>query len=185
MKVRRTGALLGAALLLGIAPGAMAQTPGSASGTASDPAGQAKTTQATIDAAKAVSTAAAAKAAASAAAAAADPGNVAKQATAAADAADAAIAATSAANEQKSLDGVNGGIATEPASPTLPADTHVIPRDVVKSDNLEWVSNSRGTNGNMAGATFMHFENLKYDFLFGNGTGGLTIWSLKDPENPQ
>ena len=30
----------------------------------------------------------------------------------------------------------------------------------------------------------MHFENLGYDFLFGDGTGGLSIWSLKDPENP-
>ena len=31
----------------------------------------------------------------------------------------------------------------------------------------------------------MHFENLKYDFLLGDGTGGLSIWSLKNPEQPQ
>src|SRR4051812_27336186 len=194
MKVRRTGALLGAAILLGIAPSALAQTPSGASGTANDPAGQAKTTQATIDAAKSVSTAAAAKAAARAAAAAADPTNVQKQATAAADAADAAVAATSAANEQKSLDGVNGGIAAEPANPTLPTDSHQTATGAVKSDNIDWLSNSRGlsnqvanpnnANGNYAGATFMHFENLNYDFLLGDGTGGLSIWSLKNPEQP-
>src|SRR3954471_16948586 len=195
MRVRRTGTLLTAMFLLGIAPSALAQgTPSGALGTANDPAGQAKTTQATIDAAKAVSTAAAAKAAASAAAAAADPGNVQKQATAAADAADAAIAATSVTSEQKSFDGINGGIATEPANPTLPADSHQTANGAVKSDNIDWVSNSRGlsnqvanpnnANGNYAGATFMHFENLNYDFLFGDGQGGLSIWSLKNPETP-
>ena len=30
----------------------------------------------------------------------------------------------------------------------------------------------------------MHFENLDYDFLLGDGTGGLSIWSLKNPESP-
>ncbi len=195
MRVRRTGALLTATFLLGIAPSALAQgTASGALGTANDPAGQAKTTQATVDAAKAVSTAADAKAAASAAAAAADPGNVAKQATAAADAADAAIAAASVTGEQKSLSGVNGGIATEPANPTLPPDSHQTANQAVKSDNIDWLSNSRGlpnsaavpapANGNYAGATFMHFENLGYDFLLGDGTGGLSIWSLKNPEQP-
>ena len=65
----------------------------------------------------------------------------------------------------------------------------------VKSDNIEWISNSRGlpstfgatqpgTGGNDAGANFIHYENLGYDFLFGDGTGGLSIFSLKDPEHP-
>ena len=40
-------------------------------------------------------------------------------------------------------------------------------------------------NGNYAGATFIHYENLGYDFMFGDGTGGLSIWSLKDPAKPQ
>ena len=40
------------------------------------------------------------------------------------------------------------------------------------------------TNGNYAGATFMHFENLGYDFLLGDGTGGLSIFSLKNPDEP-
>src|SRR3954470_13171962 len=195
MKVRRAGSLLVATILLGIAPNALAQTPGGASGTANDPAGQAKSTQATIDQAKAVAKTACDKAAASAAAAAADPNNVAKQTAAAADAADCATANTSAANEQKSFDRVNGGIASEPANPTLPADVHNPAAGAVKSDNIEWLSNSRGlsnqvanrphASGNYAGATFMHFENLKYDFLLGDGTGGLSIWSLKSPEQPQ
>ncbi len=30
----------------------------------------------------------------------------------------------------------------------------------------------------------MHFENLGYDFLLGDGTGGLSIFSLKNPEAP-
>src|SRR5690242_10785171 len=185
MKGRRAGLLLTAAILMGTAPSAWAQTPSGALGTANDPAGQAKSSQAAIDAAKAVAAAAKTKADASAAAAAADPGNAAKQAAAAADAADLAVANGSVAQEEKSLAGVNGGIATEPANPTLPADTHQPANQAVKSDNLEWLSNSRGTNGNFAGATFMHFENLKYDFLLGDGTGGLSIWSLKDPGNPQ
>ena len=42
---------------------------------------------------------------------------------------------------------------------------------------------TRARNGNYAGAKFMHFENLGYDFLFGDGTGGLSIWSLKNPEH--
>src|SRR4051794_2594020 len=193
MKVRRTGALLGAAFLLGIAPSALAQARGGARG-AKDPGGQATWPQASVDAAKAVAKTACDKATASAAAAAADPTNAAKQATAAADAADCAVANTSAASEQKSLDGVNGGIAAEPASPTLPTDNHQTAIGAVKSDNIDWLSNSRGlsnqvanpnnANGNYAGATFMHFENLNYDFLFGDGQGGLSIWSLKNPETP-
>ena len=30
----------------------------------------------------------------------------------------------------------------------------------------------------------MHYENLGYDFLLGDGTGGLSILSLKNPESP-
>jgi len=35
-----------------------------------------------------------------------------------------------------------------------------------------------------AGATFIHYENLGYDFMLGDGTGGLSIFSLKNPEAP-
>jgi hypothetical protein len=177
--------LLTAAILMGSAPSAWGQTPAGALGTANDPAGQAKSSQAAIDAARTVAAAAKTKADASAAAAAADPADAAKQAAAAADAADLAVANGSVVQEEKSLAGVNGGVATEPANPTLPADTHQTADNAVKSDNLQWLSNSRGANGNFAGATFMHFENLNYDFLFGDGTGGLSVWSLKDPEHPQ
>ena len=87
--------------------------------------------------------------------------------------------------------------ASPPSRPTrrCPPTRTRPPTGAVKSDNIEWVSNSRGlsnqvanpnnANGNYAGATFMHFENLGYDFLLGDGTGGLSIWSLKNPEQPQ
>src|SRR5688572_15454319 len=110
--MRRVGVLLTAAILMGTAPAAFGQTPNAAKGTADDPAGFAKTTQASVDRAKAVAAAASTKAQASAAAAAADPANVDKQAAAAADAADLAIANASVAGEEKSLSMVNGGIAT-------------------------------------------------------------------------
>ena len=49
---------------------------------------------------------------------------------------------------------------------------------------MDWISNSKGINGAFSGANFMHYENLGYDFLVGDGTGGLSIFSLKDPEHP-
>ena len=107
----------------------------------------------------------------------------AQTATAAASAADCAFSTVEAAREAASLAGVNGGIES---------DTGIVPQTeihqgaagIVKSDNMEWISNSRGINGALSGANFMHYENLGYDFMFGDGTGGLSIWSLKDPEQP-
>ena len=32
------------------------------------------------------------------------------------------------------------------------------------------LTNPNAVNGNYAGATFIHYENLGYDFLFGDGT---------------
>jgi hypothetical protein len=32
---------------------------------------------------------------------------------------------------------------------------------------------------------FVHFENLGYDVMVANGTGGLGVWSLKDPAHPK
>src|SRR3954449_3201263 len=194
MKGRRVGSLLAAALLLGtIGVGSASAAP--PAGPADDAGTQAMTTQATVDRAKDIAKDACDKAAASQAAAQADPGNVGKQTQAAQDAAACASAQANADKEQQSLNGVNGGIASEPANPTLPADVHNPANGTVKSDNIEWLSNSRGlsnqvanpnnVNGNYAGATFMHFENLGYDFLLGDGTGGLSIWSLKNPEQPQ
>ncbi|HEY6888680.1 MAG TPA: hypothetical protein VI300_12900 [Solirubrobacter sp.] len=188
------GSLLSAAILLGTvgAGSALAQTAPAGPGDA--PETQAATTQATVTRANDLKKLACDAATASAAAAAADPGNVAKQATAAADAAKCATATANADKESASLAGVNGGIATEPVNPVLPTDAHQTADGAVKSDNMQWVSNSRGlsnsatnptaANGNYAGATFMHFENLGYDFLLGDGTGGLSIWSLKSPDKP-
>jgi hypothetical protein len=188
------GSLLGATILLGSFGVSSALAAGPPAGPGDDAGTQAMTTQATVDRAKDLSDQACAKSAASAAASAADPGNVAKAATAAADAADCVAAQENASKEAASLAGVNEGIATEPASPTLPTDSHQPANNADKSDNLQWISNSRGLsnqvqnpnnlNGNYAGATFMHFEKLGYDFLLGDGTGGLSIWSLKNPEQP-
>ncbi len=196
MRGRRVGSLLGAAILLGTfgVGTAHAAPPATA---ADDATTQAMTTQATVDRAKAIAKDLDDAAAASAAAAAADPTNVAKQTQAASDAAAAATADANANSESTSLAGVNGGVSTEGTiDPTLPADVHNPANGAIKSDNIQWVANSRGlpstfgaaqpsTGGNYAGANFVHYENLGYDFLFGDGTGGLSIWSLKDPEHPQ
>ena len=195
MKGRRVGSLLGAAILLGTfgVGTAHAAPPATA---ADDAATQAMTTQATVDRAKAIAKDLCDTATASAAAAAADPNNVAKQTQAASDAAACASAQANADSESSSLSGVNGGVSTEgTVDPALPADVHNTANNAVKSDNISWVSNSRGLpssvtaaagslGGNDAGANFIHYENLGYDFLFGDGTGGLSIWSLKDPEHP-
>src|SRR6185295_9593716 len=149
MRGRRVGSLLSAAILLSTigAGTALAAPP---AGPADDAGTQAMTTAATVARAKEIAKDLNDKAAASAAAAAADPGNVAKQAAAAADAAAAAKAQTNADAEQVSLAGVNGGIATEPVNPTLPADVHNPAAGVVKSDNIDWISNSRGLSNQVA-----------------------------------
>ena len=106
-----------------------------------------------------------------------------KTATAAASAADCAFSTAEAEREAASLAGVNGGIESDAAITPL-AEVHQGAAGIVKSDNMEWISNSRGINGALSGANFIHYENLGYDFMFGDGTGGLSIWSLKDPELP-
>jgi hypothetical protein len=106
-----------------------------------------------------------------------------KTATAAASAADCAFSTVEAAREAASLAGVNGGIESDTGIVPL-AEVHQGAAGIVKSDNMDWISNSRGINGALSGANFMHYENLGYDFMFGDGTGGLSIWSLKDPEHP-
>jgi hypothetical protein len=98
-------------------------------------------------------------------------------------AAEAAEGAAKAQREAVSLAGLSEGTATE-GTPSV-ANQANSANGVVKSDNIEWVGNSRGTNGNFAGANFIHYERLGYDFLFGDGTGGLSIFSLKDPAKPQ
>jgi len=41
----------------------------------------------------------------------------------------------------------------------------------------------RGVSGYSA-LNFIHYAKYRYDFMFANGTGGLAVWSLKDPAHP-
>src|SRR4051812_47691753 len=149
-RMRAVGSLLGATILLGSLGAGTALAQGTPEGPGDDPGTIAKTTQATVDRANDLKKQACDAATASAAAAAADPGNVDKQAKAAADAAKCATATASADAEAKSLAGVNGGIAAEPANATLPTDSHQAANGAVKSDNLTWLSNSRGLSNQVA-----------------------------------
>src|SRR3954452_20137162 len=173
------GSLLAATILLQTAGAAFAGDP---PGPADNPGTIPETTQATVDRAKDLAQQACATAATSAKARDAS-GTVAETARAAANEAACLAAQDNGGKEQASFSGLSNGIASEPAVDPLP-DTHQTANNLVKSDNLQWISNSRGTNGNFAGANFIHYENLGYDFLFGDGTGGLSIWSLKDPAKP-
>ena len=68
-------------------------------------------------------------------------------------------------------------------TPTPLPDTHNIPTNAVV-DHVTWMDNSRGTNGNMAAANFIDYGGTLGDFMFADGTGGLSIWSLKDKAHP-
>ncbi len=103
-----------------------------------------------------------------------------KAATAAAKAATAAAATTDASREAASLAGINPGASTLGAA--LP-DTKDIPDNALKSDNVQFVDNVKGVSGYPA-LNFVHYENLGYDVMVGNGTGGLALWSLQDPAHP-
>ena len=146
----------------------------------------------------------AAAAAASAAQAAAQVDYDTKSATAAKAAADAAAAADNLAKEKTSLNGsesgkggVNGGTSTESAA-TLP-DPDPFPDNYLHSPNVQLISHVRGTIGadpscpafnptkcpGFSSLNFLHYENLGYDLMVANGTGGLSVWSLKDPAHPK
>jgi len=75
-----------------------------------------------------------------------------------------------------------GGATAARAQTGLP-DTHNIPTNAV-ADHVTFMDNSRGTNGNMAAANFIDYGGSLGDFMFGDGTGGLSIWSLNDPAHP-
>jgi hypothetical protein len=184
------GSLLAATILLQTV-GAGTALAGPPAGPADDPGTTAETTQTSVDRASDLATQACAKAAASAAARDADPTNVDKTAQAAADAAACAAAQENAGKEAASLAGANAGPSTDAGAPAPLDDAHFTADKAVKSDNLTWLSNTRGIpasatsqNGNYAGANFIHYEKLGYDFMIGDGTGGLAIWSLKNPEAP-
>jgi hypothetical protein len=61
-------------------------------------------------------------------------------------------------------------------------DTHNIPTNAVTS-NVTFMDNTRGVSG-YAGANFIDYGGDLGDFMFADGTGGLAIWSLKDPAHP-
>ena len=118
-----------------------------------------------------------------------------KQATAAADAADVRVAADERGQASRSR-WTASTAASPPSRPTrrCPPTSHQTANQRGQERQHRSGSRTRAAsptgrqpdrrNGNYAGATFMHFENLGYDFLLGDGTGGLSIWSLKNPENP-
>jgi hypothetical protein len=177
------GSLLSAAILVQTIGAGAAFAAGPPAGPADDPGTIPMTTQATVDRANDLAAQACATSGLAATARAAHASSVRLTAKAADAAADCAAAQANAASEADSLATVNDGPSSDAGMPTLP-DTHQTANQAVKSDNFTWISNSRGTNANFAGANFIHYQKLGYDFLIGDGTGGLSIWSLKDPENP-
>jgi hypothetical protein len=95
---------------------------------------------------------------------------------------------------------VNGGTATE--SPNTLPDNDPFPDNYLHSPNVQLMSHVRGiapafTEGRACPAfnptkcpgfsslNFVHYENLGYDVMVANGTGGLSVWSLKDPAHPK
>lgn len=108
----------------------------------------------------------------------------------------AATAADNADKEAASFARITPGISTEGAG-TLP-DTGFFPDNATHSDNVEMVDSVRGVlsaNGKcpaykatgcpaFSALNFVHYEDLGYDVMVANGTGGLAIWSLKDPAHP-
>jgi hypothetical protein len=87
----------------------------------------------------------------------------------------------------------NASTSAEPA-PTPPAadnsahggptldDTHNNPTNAVAGD-VTFLDNVRGVSG-YSSLNFIHYDKYGYDFMFANGTGGLAVWSLKDPAHP-
>jgi hypothetical protein len=139
----------------------------------------------------------AAAAAASAAQAAAQTAFDAKSADAAKAQAAATDADTSATREAASLARKSSGTAAEGTS-EIP-ETDPFPDNAEHSPNVTVVGHVRGPVGSdpscpafnptkcpgFSSLNFVHFENLGYDVMVANGTGGLGVWSLKDPAHPK
>jgi hypothetical protein len=107
---------------------------------------------------------------------------------------------TKAKREATSFANLNGGTSTEKTTSIVDPDP--FPDNALHSDTIEVVGHARGgfsttTAGKSCPAfnptkcpgfsslNFVHFENLGYDVMVANGTAGLSIWSLKDPEHPK
>jgi hypothetical protein len=123
-----------------------------------------------------------------------------KSAAAAKAAADATAAADNAAREAKSFASLNKGTTAEQTTEIPDADP--FPDNALHSGNVKVVGHARGGFTTTAAAkncpafnptkcpgfsslNFVRFENLGYDVMVANGTAGLSIWSLKDPEHPK
>jgi len=89
--------------------------------------------------------------------------------------------------------GLAPALAEPPAMPAVAADTsaqgggtlddvHNIPTNAV-AGNVTFLDNVQGVSG-YSGLNFIHYAKYGYDFMFANGTGGLAVWSLKDPAHP-
>src|SRR5262249_36673842 len=73
-------------------------------------------------------------------------------------------------------------LADPPTPPPLP-DQHNIPTNAV-SGNVTFLDNVRGVSPGYSSLNFIHYPKYGTDFMFANGTGGLSVWSLKDPAHP-
>jgi hypothetical protein len=114
--------------------------------------------------------------------------------------------ATKAQREAISFGNLNKGTSTESASSIN--DPSPFPDNALHSDNIEVVGHAQGGHSpfiagpssqnpsncpafnptkcpGFSSLNFVHFENLGYDVMVANGTAGLSIWSLKDPEHPK
>lgn len=69
----------------------------------------------------------------------------------------------------------------DPGGPPLD-DVHNIPTNAV-AGNVTFLDNVRGVSG-YSGLNFIHYSKYHYDFMFANGTGGLAVWSLRNPAHP-
>lgn len=120
-----------------------------------------------------------------------------KSAAAAQAQAAATDADTNAAREAASLARKSSGTSTEGTS-EIP-ETDPFPDNAEHSPNVTVVGHVRGPVGTdrscpaynptkcpgFSSLNFLHFENLGYDVMVANGTGGLGVWSLKDPAHPK
>ena len=119
-------------------------------------------------------------------------------AAAAASAAACTTATATAATEQASFDGFNDGTKDE-GTPTV-TENDPFPDNYVHSDNVELVGHVRGITGGSPSCPAFNptkcpafsslnfvtgYKKLGYDIMVANGTGGLAVWSLKDPAHPQ
>src|SRR4051812_29752021 len=144
----------------------------------------------------------AAAAAASAAQATAQQNYDAKAAAATAAAKEAGDAKDNADRESASFSRLNAGPSSDGTGEITENEPQ--PDNYLHSDNVSLVGHVRGvfTTGaadsskscpafnptkcpGYSSLNFLHYENLGYDVMVANGTGGLSVWSLKDPAKPK